>query len=93
MRRIERTTQFKKDYKREIKGRYKSQLASELIEVVNLLVGDLELPARYFDHALIGQWKDFRDCHIKPDLLLIYAKPNPEILILTRLGSHSELSL
>lgn len=44
MRRIERTTQFKKDYKREIKGRCRSQLASELIEVVNLLVDDLELP-------------------------------------------------
>ncbi len=54
MRRIERTTPFKKDYKREIKGRYRSQLASELIEVVHLLINDLELPARYFDHALIG---------------------------------------
>ncbi len=93
MRRIERTTPFKKDYKREIKGRYRSQLASELIEVVHLLINDLELPARYFDHALFGWWKDFRDRHIKPDLLLIYAKPSPEIPILTRLASHSELSL
>ncbi|WP_293626016.1 MULTISPECIES: type II toxin-antitoxin system mRNA interferase toxin, RelE/StbE family [unclassified Polynucleobacter] len=59
MRRIERTTQFKKDYKREIQGRYRSQLASELIEVLNLLIDGLELPARYFDHALIGRWKDF----------------------------------
>lgn len=55
MRRIERTTQFKKDYKREIKGRYRSQLESELIEVLNHLIDDLELPARYFDHVLVGQ--------------------------------------
>lgn len=93
MRRIERTSQFKKDYKREMKGRYRSVLEPALIEVLEMLIVDMELPSRYFDHALIGQWKDFRDCHIKPDLLLIYARPDPNILRLTRLGSHSELSL
>jgi len=93
MRRIERATQFKKDYKRETRGRYKAVLESSLIEVVELLINDVDLPVRYFDHALTGQWKDFRDCHIKPDLLLIYTKPNPEILRLARMGSHSELSL
>jgi mRNA interferase YafQ len=93
MRRIERTTQFKKDYKREVRGRYKVTLESALIEVIDLLVVDQELPERYFDHSLVGQWKDFRDCHIKPDLVLIYAKPNPITLRLARLGSHSELSL
>ncbi|MBU3613206.1 type II toxin-antitoxin system YafQ family toxin [Polynucleobacter sp. MG-27-Goln-C1] len=93
MRRIERTTQFKKDYKRETRGRHKTALESALIEVIDLLVVDQELPERYFDHSLVGQWKDFRDCHIKPDLVLIYAKPDPETLSLARLGSHSELSL
>lgn len=93
MRRIERTTQFKKDYKRESRGRYKTVVESALIEAVGLLVLDLELPERYFDHSLAGQWKDFRDCHIKPDLVLIYAKPDPASLRLARIGSHSELSL
>ena len=93
MRRIERTTQFKKDYKREARGRYRAILESSLIEVLDLLVADQELPERYFDHSLIGQWKDFRDCHIKPDLILIYAKPNPSVLRLARIGSHAELSL
>ena len=55
MRRIERTTQFKKDYKREARGRYKAVLESSLIEVLGMLLIDQELPARYFDHALVGQ--------------------------------------
>lgn len=93
MRKIERTTQFKKDYKREARGRYKAVLEPALIEVIDLLAIDQELPGRYFDHSLVGQWKDFRDCHIKPDLVLIYTKPDPATLRLARLGSHSELSL
>lgn len=40
-----------------------------------------------------GDWKDHRDCHIRPDLVLIYRKPDVEALELVRLGSHSELSL
>jgi len=43
------------------------------------------------DYPLGGEWRDHRECHLKPDLLLIYRKPNPEILQLVRLGSHSEL--
>lgn len=93
MRRIERTAQFKKDYKREMKGKYRSILEAVLIEVLALLVSDSKLPTRYCDHALIGRWNSFRDCHIKPDLILIYMKSDPEILRLVRLGSHSELSL
>ena len=45
------------------------------------------------DHALTGNWRDYRDCHIKPDLVLIYQKPESDILRLVRLGSHSELGL
>lgn len=93
MRRIERTTQFKKDYKRESRGRYRTILEASLIEVLELLVVDQELAERYFDHSLTGQWKDFRDCHIKPDLILIYSKPHAMVLRLARIGSHAELSL
>jgi mRNA interferase YafQ len=45
------------------------------------------------DHPLIGNFKDCRDCHIKPDLVLIYRKINDNVLELVRLGSHSELGL
>ena len=44
-------------------------------------------------HALTGDWKDYRDCHVKPDLVLIYQKPDADVLRLVRLGSHSELGL
>ena len=45
------------------------------------------------DNGLTGDWKDHRDCHIKPDLVLIYRLPDGERLQLVRLGSHSELGL
>jgi mRNA interferase YafQ len=51
------------------------------------------LAARQRDHALTGDWKDFRDCHVKPDLVLIYSKPDDQTLVLVRLGSHAELGL
>ena len=54
---------------------------------------DAPLPTRYVDHPLAGEWKDHRDCHIRPDLILIYRKPDAESLELVRLGSHSELGL
>jgi mRNA interferase YafQ len=93
MRTIRRTTQFKKDYKREAKGRYRATLDRELLAVVSLLAADAALPARLRDHALAGEWSDHRDCHIRPDLVLIYRKPDAGTLELVRLGSHSELSL
>ena len=43
--------------------------------------------------ASAAEWKDFRDCHVRPDLVLIYRKPGPDTLELVRLGSHSELGL
>ena len=91
MRRIEPTNAFRRDYKREQKGQHKSFLAKDFADVVNTLAQDKPLAARHKDHGLTGDWKDHRDCHIKPDLVLIYRKPNNEELQLVRLGSHSEL--
>jgi mRNA interferase YafQ len=93
MRTIEWTGQFKRDYRRESKGRYRVTLDGELFPVVELLANDLPLEANRRDHPLIGDWKDHRDCHIRPDLVLIYQKPDDTTLRLVRLGSHSELSL
>ncbi len=91
MRTIKRTSKFKKDYKREkSSGRHKD-LETLLRAVIELLLIDAALPLNKFDHDLSGDWKDFRECHIKPDLLLIYRKPDAESLELIRLGSHSEL--
>ncbi len=61
------------------------------MKVVELLIVDIKLPSQMRDNSLAGNWKDHRDCHIKPDLVLIYRKTKPGILELVRLGSHSEL--
>ncbi len=87
MRKIEWTAAFKRDFKRC------GSLEAPFIEALWKLANDETLPERFCDHALSGEWKDFRDCHIKPDWLLIYRKPNAETLQLVRLGSHSELGL
>ena len=93
MRTIRRTSAFKRDYRREKKGRYGKTLDADLSKVVALLVADRVLPWRYRDHALLGNWRDHRDCHIHPDLILLYRKPDVGYLDLVRLGSHSELGL
>jgi mRNA interferase YafQ len=93
MRRIERTSQFKRDYKREAKGRHREVLANDFTQIVKTLAHDEPLAEKHRDHALSGEWKDHRDCHVKPDLVLIYRKPDEEVLQLVRLGSHSELGL
>lgn len=91
MRRIRALSQFKKDFRRERSGRYGPKLEAELKQVLDQLVRDEPLPRHRFDHPLKGKWSDCRDCHIRPDLVLIYRKPDDETLDLLRLGSHSEL--
>ena len=91
MRTIERTSQFRRDYKRESRGRHRTYLDASLALVVGALANDQPLDHRRHDHALSGEWSDHRDCHLKPDLVLIYQKAGADTLRLVRLGSHSEL--
>jgi mRNA interferase YafQ len=91
MRVIERATAFKRDYKREAKGQHRTQLDSVLKSVLTALMTDQPLAAKYRDHDLGGDWSGYRECHLKPDLLLIYRKSDAITLRLARLGSHSEL--
>lgn len=93
MREIERTTQFKRDYKREMKGRHRATLETILTSVLRDLTADMPLAESHRDHSLSGNWTGFRDCHVKPDLVLIYEKPDADTLRLVRLGSHSELGI
>ena len=82
--------QFRKDYKRVLKQ--PGHTPELLQEVLDYLVQEQPLPEKYRDHALSGNYADFRECHILPDWLLIY-KVEEDILILTltRNVSHSEL--
>lgn len=98
------TSQFKRDVKRELKGVHRSILREELQAVVDMLADDIPLPARMVDHPLGGTSKHHRDCHVRPDLVLIYRKsaaakvkppgrPDKPKLHLVHIGSHSELGI
>lgn len=91
MRTIDRSAAFKRDYKREGKGPHRVTLDDALKAVLLALASDQPLPARNRDHDLSGDWAGYRECHVKPDLLLIYRKSDFATLRLARLGSHSEL--
>ena len=92
MRTIERSSAFKRDYKRaKASPRHRENVDPLLSAVLERLVSDMVLPESNRDHALSGDWAGYRECHVKPDLLLIYRKPDVDTLRLARLGSHSEL--
>lgn len=91
MLRVEFTNQFKKDFKIALKRGCDSR---ELEKVLSFLINEKKLPIKYKDHELTNskEYKDMRECHIKPDWLLVY-KVYDETLILKliRTGSHSDL--
>ena len=93
MRIIERTRAFRRDYKRESRGTQGIRLDLRLAPVLTALANDIPLASHFHDHALSGPWADFRDCHVRPDLILIYQKDGSDILRLVRLGSHAKLGL
>jgi mRNA interferase YafQ len=91
MRRVRRSTAFRRDARREDRGRYQGQVEPILRPVLAALADDVPLPAVNRDHALAGQWTGYRECHVRPDLLLVYRKSDPDSLQLVRLGSHALL--
>ena len=88
MLKLEYSTQFKKDFKKIAKLPIPDVV--EVGHVIKQLQMENTLPEKYVDHLLSGNWQGYRDCHIKPDLVLIY-KIDSEALKLARVGSHSEL--
>ena len=85
------STKFKKDLKRVTKQGKDRELIDDVIEK---LQRQEALPQKNRDHALVGDYNGYRECHIMPDWLLIYRVTNNnavELLELTRTGSHSEL--
>ena len=101
MYRFKPSSKFRKQYKRL------NQKDKEITKkIISRLLNDEILEAKYKDHKLVGEYAGFRECHIKPDLLLIYKKENnvsqrdaigdsgqlpPLILICIAIGSHSDL--
>jgi mRNA interferase YafQ len=82
---------LRSDFKREKRGQHRLDIGSLVSEVVSLLAEDKPLPEKNRDHPLSGVWDDHRECHLKPDLLLIYRKPDEPVLQLVLMGSHREL--
>ena len=84
---IRQTSQFKKDVRRSKK---RNKDFSKFKVVIDYLVQKIELPEEYKDHQLIGNYLGSRECHLEPDWLLIYLIEG-DVLILIRLGTHSDL--
>ncbi len=82
------SAQFKKDFKKIRKLPLPD--LKIIFEVISTLEQEIALDIKFRDHELTGNWANFRECHIKPDLLLIYKTDHIE-LKLARIGSHSEL--
>lgn len=86
---IEISTRFKKDYRLAKRRGYDMNL---LKEVIGILASGAELPEKYLDHPLSGNYKGYRECHIEPDWLLIYKIENDLLILgLSRTGTHSDL--
>ena len=83
------TSKFKKDYRLAMKRGLDISL---LDDCIRMLANREELPPRFCDHDLSGNWSGYRECHVKPDWLLIYRiEDNDLVLVLTRTGTHSDL--
>ena len=91
MRTIQPVNAYRRDDRRVKSNPRHRKLDDLLTPLLKRLANDQPLPASNRDHALFGDWVDHRECHVRPDLLLLYRKPDPETLQLVRLGSHSDL--
>ncbi len=83
---------FTSQYKRDLKLALRRNLPEEkLNEVIKLLANDQPLPSAHKDHALKGEFRGFRECHIQPNWLLMYRKDDIQIqLILIRTATHAD---
>lgn len=92
---IVKTKKFKKTFDKIYKtGLFNKITLNEFKELLDLLKEGKKLPNKNKDHQLRGELRDYRECHVKSDLLLIYRIIEDElVLLLVDIGSHSELGL
>lgn len=90
---LPREVVFSSQFKRDLKKHYVALVCPAWADVFHCLLNDIPLSEKYCDHPLKGNLKGIRDCHIKPDLVLFYEKPDDKTLLLSRLGTHSELGI
>jgi mRNA interferase YafQ len=83
------TSAMKKDMKKVVKRHYDLTLFAEIVEKI---ANGIPLEEKYKDHELEGNWVGHRECHIKPDWLLIYQIKNDVLVLeLSCTGTHSDL--
>ncbi len=89
---VKYTSQFKKELKAVVKRGYDPNEIQYVIDLIAEGTNASELCSKYKDHALKGNWQGFRECHIRPDWLLIYELiEDILVLSLSRTGTHSDL--
>jgi len=90
---LQATKDFEKSYKKiKRSGKITRNVQDDLDKVVNLLIEGGALPNKFKDHQLKGLLQDYRECHIRHDLLLVYKIIDDELaLVLLDIGSHSQL--
>ncbi len=83
---------FEKSLAKLIKGGLKKSVQKEIVETIDLIAFGAKLPPPYRDHQLHGEYKEYRECHVQGDLLLIYQIVDTELIVLmTNIGSHNDL--
>ena len=82
---------FKKDIQRDKKfSKFNEDDFNELKQVMTILIDKIELDKKYLDHNLVGDFKGFKECHLKPNWLLVYKTDNQYIKF-ARLGTHQQI--
>ncbi len=87
---LERKFRLTNSFKKDLRKHHVALVSKEWIEIFSCLLNNTPIPRKYKDHALTGNWKGYRDCHVKPDLVLIY-KIDDDVIELHYLNTHSEI--
>lgn len=83
---------FEKSLAKLIKGGLKKSVQKDIVETIDLIASGAKLPSSYRDHQLHGEYREYRECHVQGDLLLIYQIIDTElIMLMANIGSHNDL--
>ena len=84
---------YSKRFKKDLKAfKHNKDTLLALEKILDLLIAGKSLPNKHHNHSLKGEFQGCFECHLKPNILLVYKKDKQEIsILLLRIGSHSDL--
>jgi mRNA interferase YafQ len=89
---IKRTKDFEKSFRKISRSGLSLKTREKLEFVIDAIAIEKKLDTKHKNHRLKGELRDYCECHIAPDLLLIYKIEEEEnLLILVDIGSHAQL--